>query len=64
MVPLIATFYFSLKMTRGELGFAAYAFVFSYAVLFVMQKFMPVKTSSADEKSGLDLALHGEEAYI
>lgn len=24
IVPLIATFYFSLKMTRGELGFAAY----------------------------------------
>ena len=30
-VPLIATFYFSLKMTRGELGFAAYASVFGSA---------------------------------
>ena len=30
-VPLIATFYFSLKMTRGELGFAAYASVFNSA---------------------------------
>jgi putative spermidine/putrescine transport system permease protein len=28
IVPLIATFYFSLKMTRGTLGFAAYGSVF------------------------------------
>ena len=31
IVPLIATFYFSLKMTRGELGFAAYQSVFNSA---------------------------------
>jgi putative spermidine/putrescine transport system permease protein len=31
IVPLIATFYFSLKMTRGELGFAAYRSVFNSA---------------------------------
>ncbi len=31
IVPLIATFYFSLKMVRGELGFAAYASVFGSA---------------------------------
>ena len=31
VVPLIATFYFSLKMTRGELGFAAYSSVFNSA---------------------------------
>ena len=31
IVPLIATFYFSLKMTRGELSFAAYASVFNSA---------------------------------
>lgn len=31
IVPLIATFYFSLKMTRGELGFAAYASVLNSA---------------------------------
>ena len=31
IVPLIATFYFSLKMTRGEQGFAAYASVFNSA---------------------------------
>lgn len=29
IVPLIATFYFSLKMVRGELGFAAYQSVFN-----------------------------------
>ena len=27
IIPLIATFYFSLKMTRGTLSFAAYASV-------------------------------------
>lgn len=31
IVPLIATFYFSLKMVRGELGFAAYRAVFGSA---------------------------------
>jgi putative spermidine/putrescine transport system permease protein len=31
VVPLIATFHFSLKMTRGELGFAAYRSVFNSA---------------------------------
>lgn len=31
IVPLIATFYFSLKMTRGTLSFAAYASVFNSA---------------------------------
>jgi putative spermidine/putrescine transport system permease protein len=31
IVPLIATFYFSLKMTRGTLSFAAYASVFHSA---------------------------------
>jgi putative spermidine/putrescine transport system permease protein len=31
IVPLIATFHFSLKMTRGELGFAAYRSVFTSA---------------------------------
>ena len=31
IVPLIATFYFSLKMIRGELGFAAYASVINSA---------------------------------
>ena len=31
IIPLIATFYFSLKMTRGELGFSAYRSVFKSA---------------------------------
>lgn len=55
---------FFIKQCVAVVGFASYAFVFSYAVLFVMQKFIPVKTSDAEEKTGLDMALHGEEAYI
>ena len=52
-----------MKQAVAVLGFSAYALCFSYAALFVMAKFMPVRTSHSEEKAGLDMALHGEEAY-
>ena len=55
---------FFMKQCVAVLGFAAYAFVFSYVALFVMEKFMKVRTTHNEETDGLDIALHGEEAYV
>jgi Amt family ammonium transporter len=42
---------------------SAYAFGFTYAMLFLINRITPVRTSEADEERGLDAALHGEIAY-
>lgn len=55
---------FFLKQAVSVLGFAVYAFVFTYLVLKIIEKFMPVRTTQQEESSGLDIALHGEEAYV
>ncbi|MGA2667722.1 MAG: ammonium transporter [Ignavibacteria bacterium] len=40
-----------------------YAFVFSYAMLWVINKFTRVRLTEQEEAMGLDITLHGEEAY-
>jgi Amt family ammonium transporter len=40
-----------------------YAFVFSYVMLWIISKVMQVKLTKEEEEKGLDLSLHGEEAY-
>jgi ammonium transporter, Amt family len=40
-----------------------YCFVFTWVMLFVINKITPVKTTLVSEETGLDLELHGEEAY-
>lgn len=40
-----------------------YAFLFTYVMLYVINKITPVKVSEEEEK-GLDEALHGETAYL
>lgn len=55
---------FFMKQAILVLGFAAYAFIFSYVSLIVIEKFMAVRTTNAEETQGLDFALHGEEAYL
>jgi len=42
---------------------AVYAFGFSYAALWLINKVTPVKATKEDEENGLDAALHGETAY-
>jgi Amt family ammonium transporter len=42
---------------------AAYAFGFSYAALWLINKITPVKVSEEEEEVGLDESLHGENAY-
>jgi len=55
---------FFLKQTAAALGAAAYGFLFTYAMLWVMSKFMKVRITAEEEEKGLDEALHGETAYI
>jgi len=42
----------------------AYAFVFTYGALFLINLFTPVRISEKEEESGLDISLHGEKAYL
>lgn len=41
----------------------AYAAVMTFVILKVIDKFLKVRVSEEDEKSGLDVSIHGEEAY-
>jgi Amt family ammonium transporter len=43
---------------------SAWAFCFTYAMLWLIDRVTPVKVDQAAETSGLDLALHGETAYL
>jgi ammonium transporter, Amt family len=54
---------FFVKQVVAVLGASAWAFAFTYGMLFVINKLTPVKVSEADEATGLDTALHSEQAY-
>ena len=41
-----------------------YAFGITYFMLVVINKITPVKVEQVEEESGLDEALHGEQAYL
>ena len=42
---------------------AAYSFIMSYIICKVIQAVMGLRSSDEAEERGLDIALHGEEAY-
>ena len=54
---------FFIKQVLVVLAVGAYAFIFSYLALKVINIFMRVKVSDAEEAEGLDMSLHGEVAY-
>ncbi len=54
---------FFLYETLSVIITAVYAFGFSYASLWLINKVVKVKVTEADEQEGLDAALHGENAY-
>lgn len=56
-----AAFFF--KEVIAVVGASLYAFLFTYGMLWVINKFTPVKVSDKDEEVGLDETLHGENAY-
>ena len=43
---------------------SVWAFSFTYGMLWVIDKITPVKVETAQQQSGLDEFLHGEQAYI
>jgi len=55
---------FFLTQTVAVLGTAAYAFIFSYGALWLINKITPVATSMGEEEQGLDESIHGESAYL
>ncbi|EKD30595.1 MAG: hypothetical protein ACD_77C00510G0005 [uncultured bacterium] len=55
--------YFFLKQVVAVVAASAYAFVFTYLMLIIINKITPVKVKQEDEKLGLDTTLHGEKAY-
>lgn len=55
--------HFFLVETLSVVLTAAYAFAFSYVALWLINKVTKVKATEAEEREGLDEALHGEAAY-
>ena len=43
---------------------SAWAFVFTYGMLWLIDRVTPVKVSEEGERSGLDSSIHGETAYL
>jgi Amt family ammonium transporter len=43
---------------------SVWAFVFTYGMLWLIDKITPVKVDQQAEERGLDAALHGEQAYL
>jgi Amt family ammonium transporter len=58
------SFSFLFRQTVAVVAAAVYAFLFSYIILYTINLVTPVKVSAEHEESGLDEALHGEQAYI
>ena len=56
-----ASFFF--KELVAILVSSIYAFAFTYAMLWIIKRFMPVTVSKDEEETGLDATLHGETAY-
>ncbi len=56
-------FGFFMKETLAVIAAAAYAFLFTYIMLIIINSITPVKVSEAEEDLGLDDSIHGERAY-
>jgi Amt family ammonium transporter len=51
------------KQFVAALVCSTWAFVFTYAMLWLINLVTRVKVDEVAEQSGLDVVLHGEEAY-
>jgi Amt family ammonium transporter len=56
-----STFFF--KQLVAVTAASAYAFVFTYIMLSLINMVTRVRVSEAEEEAGLDMAIHGEKAY-
>jgi Amt family ammonium transporter len=55
---------FFFKQIAAVVISSVWAFCFTYAMLWLIDRVTPVKVDQAAELSGLDAALHGETAYL
>jgi ammonium transporter, Amt family len=55
--------HFFIIQVLTVIGSSIYAFAFTYAMLWIINKITRVKTSMGEEEQGLDASLHGESAY-
>ena len=55
---------FFVKECVAVVGAAVYAFLFTYGMLWIINKFTAVRVTVEEEELGLDEALHGEKAYV
>jgi ammonium transporter, Amt family len=51
------------KQTLAVIGASAYAFIFTYIMLALINRVTRVRVSEEEEKEGLDFSIHGEHAY-
>jgi len=54
---------FFFKQVVAVVGASAYAFIFTYLMLALINLMTPVRVSESDELIGLDNSIHGEQAY-
>ena len=54
---------FFLKEVLAVVIACVYAFVFTYVMLWLINKITPVRVSEQEELVGIDAAIHGEKAY-
>jgi len=54
---------FFMKETITAVIAAAYGFVFTYLILWLINKVTPVRISEKEELEGIDSAIMGERAY-
>jgi Amt family ammonium transporter len=54
---------FLFKQVVAAVVCSAWAFAFTYAMLWLINLITPVKVEREGEERGLDISLHGEEAY-
>ncbi len=52
------------KEVAAVLGAGLYALIITYAMLAVIDRVAPIRTSQSDEDTGVDAVLHGETAYV
>ena len=55
---------FFVKQCVAVLLSSVWAFVFTFGMLWLIDRITPVKVAAGAEEVGLDEALHGETAYI
>jgi Amt family ammonium transporter len=54
---------FFVKELVSVLLASVYAFVFTYVMLWIINKITPVRVSAKEEIEGIDASIHGEKAY-